>query len=269
MKSTTYTQITSAIHELGVENSIVCIHSSLGSFGHLEGGADTLIRGFLDSGCTIVVPTFTYECQVQAPAGKRYLRNGCMDNYEPVYVEAFDRDSVMVSGDMGVVPARILERKNRFRGIHPLNSFTGIGPLAEELIEKQTYLNVYGPLKRMYEIAGAFIGLIGVDLTSATAIHLAEEKAGRNLFRRWAMDRDGTHQEVAVGSCSEGFNTFAPYVRKIERTTRVAESKWRFIPFRDFIDVITKAIVENPVITHCSNPDCSRCNDAVKGGPLL
>jgi len=116
---------------------------------------------------------------VPAPVEKRILRNGCVYPYEPEHVEAFDRDSVMISSDMGKIPARILDRKERIRGIHPMNSFTAIGPLAEKLIEKQTHLDVYGPLKMMYETAVSYVGLIGVDLISATAIHYAEEKAGR------------------------------------------------------------------------------------------
>ena len=269
MKSTTYKQITKAIQELGLENSVICMHSSLKSFGHLEGGADTLIQGFLDLGCTIVVPTFTYDCRVPAPVEKRILRNGCVYPYDPEHVEAFDRDSVMVSSDMGTIPARILGRKERVRGIHPMNSFAAIGPLAEVLIAKQTHLNVYGPLKMMYEIAESYVGLIGVDLTSTTAIHYAEEKAGRNLFRQWALEKDGTQREIAVGSCSDGFTVFDPYVKEMERSIRVGESKWRLFPFQPFIDVITEAIVKSPEITHCSNADCIRCNDAVRGGPLL
>lgn len=27
------------------------------------------------------------------------------------------------------------------------------------------------------------------------------------------------------------------------------------------------AILQNPSITHCQNSQCSRCSDAVKGGP--
>jgi aminoglycoside 3-N-acetyltransferase len=136
MKSTTYEGITKAIQGLGLENSIICLHSSLKSFGHLEGGADTLVQKFLDLGCTIVVPTFTYDCRVPAPIDRRILRNGCVYPYEPEHVEAFDRDSVMISSDMSTIPARILGRAERIRGVHPMNSFTAIGPLAEKLIEK-------------------------------------------------------------------------------------------------------------------------------------
>jgi aminoglycoside N3'-acetyltransferase len=175
----------------------------------------------------------------------------------------------MISSDMGTIPARILDRKERIRGIHPMNSFTAIGPLAEKMIEKQTHLNVYGPLKMMYETAESYLGLIGVDLKSATAIHYAEEKAGRKLFRQWALEKDGTHREIAVGSCSDGFNVFDPNVKEIERSLKVGNSKWRLFPFQEFIDVITDAIVKHPEITHCSNVDCVRCNDAVEGGPLL
>jgi aminoglycoside 3-N-acetyltransferase len=101
------------------------------------------------------------------------------------------------------------------RGNHPLNSFSAIGPLADELIRTQSLLNVYGPLQALYKHPATYMVLIGVDLTKATPIHFAEEKAGRRLFRRWAKLLDGTVHEVAVGSCSEGFNNLAPAVKEL------------------------------------------------------
>ncbi len=264
-----YKQIANAIQELELENSVVCMHSSLKSFGHLEGGADTLIQVFRDMECTLVVPTFTYSCGVPTPVERRIPQNGIDYSYEPEQVDGYDKDSTMISKDMGAIPARILQKKERVRGIHPINSFTAIGPLASELIKKQTHLNVYAPFKEIYEISDSYIGLIGVDLTSATEIHFAEEKAGRRLFRQWALEQDGTNQETAIGSCSSGFNQFGPLLKGIEQSTTVGQSKWRVYPFKAFIDIIASEIIKNPSITHCSTKNCIRCNDAALGGPLL
>ena len=35
------------------------VHSSLASFGRVEGGAAAVVQAFLDEGCTIVVPAFS------------------------------------------------------------------------------------------------------------------------------------------------------------------------------------------------------------------
>ena len=266
---TTYTHIKNAIEALGIANSTTCLHASLKSFGFLEGGADTLIQAFLDQGCTLLVPTFTYDCQAPIPQERMIPQNAWVNPHVPERAEPFDPDSPMISKDMGAIPARVLEWQAHVRSIHPLNSFTAIGPLAKRLVEKQSLLDVYAPFKEMYTQPAAYMGLIGVDLTKATAIHFAEERSGRNLFRRWAIDSDGTHQETAVGSCSDGFNRFDPVVKDIEMSITVGQSHWRVYPFKPFIDIVTQAIVDDQSITHCADPKCPRCNDAVRGGPLL
>ena len=256
---------------MSLANSVICMHSSLKSFGFLEGGPDTLIKAFLAMDCTVIVPTFTYNCEVSAPANRRIPQNGSdySKSIDSKRAKAYDKESTLISQEMGAIPARMLEWDDHIRGNHPLNSFTAIGPLANELIDKQNPLNVYGPLKYLYDQPLAYVGLMGVDLTKATAIHLAEEMAGRRLFRQWAKNFDDTQQEVTVGSCSDGFNNFSPWVRDIELNITVGSSSWRVYPFRAFIEIVTAEIVQNPEITHCANTRCPRCNDAVRGGPIL
>jgi aminoglycoside 3-N-acetyltransferase len=114
-----------------------------------------------------------------------------------------------------------------------------------------------------------------VGLTKATAVHYAEERSGRRLFRRWAKMSDGTEveeeeeEEEEEGGCSEGFEKLAPYVKAVEKQTRPGESLWRIFPLRGFIDAIVPVLRENPFLTHCDDENCARCNDAAWGGPLL
>ncbi len=264
-------EIRNAIGELKLNDSIICLHSSLKSFGNLEGGPDTLITAFLEAGCTLVVPTFTYECDVPPPSGKRYLQNACdCDKVEnPDRALAYDINSPMISKDMGAVPARILEHPEKIRGNHPLNSFTALGPYAGRLIAKQTPLDVYAPFTEMALFRESYVLLAGVDLTKATAIHHAEEKAGRRLFRRWARTLHDPCVEVAVGSCSEGFNNFREFVKPIEQQTVVGESHWKVYPYGEFVEIITREIQKNPAVTKCQDPGCPRCPDAVRGGPVV
>jgi len=270
-EATSYTQIVNAIQRMGLADSGICLHSSLKSFGYVEGGSDTIIKAFLDLGCTLVVPTFTYHNEVSPPANRQIPQNG-FDYSTPLdtkHVRAYDKERIMISKEMGAIPARLLELDDHVRGNHPLNSFSAIGSLAKKLIDNNNHLNVYGPLKNLYDHPLAYVVLMGVDLTKATTIHLAEEMAGRRLFRRWAKNLDGSQQEVAVGSCSDGFNNFSPWVQEIELSISVGYSRWRVFPFKEFVDIIVDAIVQNPEMTHCPNTHCLRCNDAVKGGPLL
>ena len=55
---------------------------------------------------------------------------------------------------------------------------------------------------------------------------------------------------------ANGFNEFDSCVKEMERSLKVGESQWRFFPFREFIDVITAAIMRKAEVTDCSNADC-------------
>lgn len=266
--TTTYAQLVEAIRAGGLENGVVCLHSSLKSFGFLEGGPDALLRAFIDCGCTLLVPAFTYECEV--PPVRDIPQNGFGDDDDFDLPVPYDPTGAMIARDMGAIPARLLQIGGRVRGNHPLNSFAALGPLADELIAAQGPLNVYGPYKTAYASpVPAYVVLAGVDLTSATPVHFAEERAGRRLFRRWAMHIKYGIQEVEVGSCSDGFNNLADAVAPIETRIRAGQSEWRIFPLRAFIDALAASIAKTPSITHCADANCARCRDFVRGGPIL
>jgi aminoglycoside 3-N-acetyltransferase len=267
-QTTSYPQLLAAIRAGGLENSIICLHASLKSFGHLAGGPDTLLRAFLDCGCTLLAPTFTYQCEV--PPVREIAQNGMTDeeDYDPAV--PYDPVSAMIARDMGAIPARLLQIECRARGNHPINSFAALGPLADELIRAQEPLNVYGSYKVAY--AGsvpAYVVLAGVDLTSATPVHFAEECAGRRLFRRWGKQVRHGVLEVEVGSCSDGFNNLAGAVAGIETRVLAGQSEWRIFPLGEFVDTLAAVIAETPSITHCPDMNCLRCRDSVAGGPIL
>lgn len=267
--SVVYNDIIKAIRKKKLSGEILCIHSSLKSFGSVDGGAETVIKAFLDENCTIVVPTFSYDFEVQPPKDLKLLQNGYDYSINIVHSEKiFTEQCNDIAKSMGLIPKTVLATKGRFRGIHPLNSFTAIGPKAEEIILGQTFQDVYEPLRKIYELGGKLI-LIGVDLTKATPIHFSEQLAGKNLFVRWVKNSKNEIVNVRVGSCSEGFNQLTPFVENIEDNIVVGNSKWRIYNFKEFIDSTTDAIRNNSEITHCDNKDCLRCNDMAKGGVIL
>ena len=265
-------RIREAVERAGLTGRAVVLHSSLRSFGPVEGGPDAVIDAFLDAGCTLIVPTFTYECQTVPPAGAAILQNGVTPEWiaSRVNIEGFDPAGVQISrSEMGSIPAQSLLRPERVRGFHPNDSFTGLGPRAAELMAAQTPMDVFGPFKKLHAGPPANLVLAGVGLTAATAIHLAEEFAGRRLFRRGGKLKNGMVMEAAEGGCSEGFENLAPALASLEKRTTVGRSLWRIYPFREFVDAAAAAIRADPTITHCADPHCERCNDAVRGGPIL
>lgn len=269
MKTTSHQDISSAIQHFHLNDSVISLHGSLRSFGRLQGGAQTLVEAFLAEGCTLLVPTFTYFCEVPTPPKHQLRRNGTTyPAFDTKNTISYDKNTTLISKEMGAIPAYVLSMGSHVRGSHPLNSFAAVGPKAKELIESQTNENVYAPFKAMVSAKKSFLLLAGVDLTSATAVHYAEERAGRNLFRRWAKIGDQI-VETSVGSCSNGFNRLHDKLTEIEMVAKSGESTWRIYPFKPFLKITTQTIIDEPNITRCANPACERCPDAVLGGPFL
>jgi aminoglycoside 3-N-acetyltransferase len=263
--------VLTGIDTLGLPGRPICLHSSLRSFGTLDGGASALIDAFLDRGCTLLVPTFSYEFEQPPPADRRYARNGWdyVHHRLPHTSRRFDPDAnVQSRADMGAIPAALLERPDRRRGRHPLNSFAAVGELADELIAGQTPYDVYAPLVRLCDLGGAIL-LVGVDLTSATFVHLAEADAGREPFRRWALDKDGRLTECRVGSCSRGFGRLQGALAASRRTTCVGSSGWSMWNAATARAAAATAIRGDPSVTSCERTSCLRCADAIAGGPRL
>jgi aminoglycoside 3-N-acetyltransferase len=262
-------ELRAGIRALGLCERPVCVHSSLRSFGTVEGGAATVVAAFLEEACTLLVPTFSARVfGVAAPEGMRPARNGL--DYDaatdsPGAARVFTPAANDVSPSMGAIPAAVLARPERVRGDHPLCSFAAVGPDAASLVGSQRPLDVYAPL-RLLAARDGFVLLIGVGLERLTLIHLAEERAGRTLFRRWANAADGRPMEVETGGCSDGFARFEPVLGPLAREARVGESGWRAFPARASLEAAAEAIRRDPAITHCGSADC-RCNDAVAGGP--
>jgi aminoglycoside 3-N-acetyltransferase len=266
--------IKAAIKTLGLQNKIVCIHSSFKSFGcHMDGGARTFIEAFLEEDCTVMVITCADMYEIYPPHDLRPERNGTGDfsyikNKKFCGPYTFTTDSNEISReDMGIIPYTLLNMPSRKRGYNPLNSFAAVGKYADELVREQSTENVWAPFQKLYEHSG-YVLLVGVNLNNATVIHYAEQIAGRKQFIRWANNLKGEPDICRVGSCSNGFNNFAEILKPIEKNIMVGSSYWRCFPAIDIVDICAKAMLEKPEISHCHNPNCERCNDAISGGPL-
>ena len=164
-----------ALLQLGVINGdIVLVHSSLHSFGYVEGGPKTVIDAFeavLGKEGTLVMPTL---CQVDF--GNSY-KTWYMDKPSDVgYLTEFFRKQVYV-----------------YRSNHPTHSVAARGKLAYELTHEHTaygpHICPFGdgtfadssPWAKMYE-RNAKIVFIGISLRFNTMKHLVEGRWMENLL---------------------------------------------------------------------------------------
>jgi aminoglycoside 3-N-acetyltransferase len=220
----------------------------------------------------MLVPTFSSDFGVPPPAGWRLARNGW--DYDAFagptagIGRIYTPDTAEIDADMGAIPTAVLAMPGRVRGNHPLDSFTAVGPLARDLIAGQAPLRVFAPLEALAAAEGAVI-LMGVGLDKMTLLHLAEQRAGRHPFRRWANAPDGQTIAVETGGCSDGFGNLEPVLVPLARRAMVGTSLWRAWPAQAVLDAASAAIRRHPEMTHCQDPRCARCNDAVLGGPAL
>jgi aminoglycoside 3-N-acetyltransferase len=270
--SVTQSDIQNGIRQLDLSGRAVCVHSSLRSFGYVVGGAQAVVRAFVEEGCTLMVPSFSDGFRVAPPKDQQVPRNGT--TYEPYLGGTGGADKIYtpstteIDRDMGAIAAAVIAFSGSVRGNHPICSFCAVGPLAHELIETQVPLDIFAPLAALAEREGCIL-LMGVGLQSMTLLHLAEKEAGRTLFRRWANDSEGRPQMLESGGCSDGFEHLAPVLQPWLKQMVVGESVWQMFPARQSLYAAAGAIRANPLLTHCGNPECDRCNDAVAGGPIL
>jgi aminoglycoside N3'-acetyltransferase len=263
-------EVRQAAAKLRLSGLPLCVHASLRSFGWVEGGATAIVEALLNEGCTVMVPSFSWAFSIPPPMHQRPARNGC--NYERIDRESnstmhpYTSDTSEVDHSMGAVAKAVVARPGRARGAHPISSFAAVGPVANELVAGQTALDVCAPLDSLAAAGGAVV-LMGVGLDSMTLLHLAERRAGRNLFKRWAKAANCDPIMVEVGGCSMGFPRLEPVLASARRERFVGPSRWQTFDAASALEAATEAIRNNPTITHCADATCERCRDAVLGGP--
>lgn len=227
---------------LGLDGSQhVIVHASLKAFGHLEGGARTVVDALTAQAATVVAPAFTYQT---------LLRHAT----SPVHTR-FHRDS-RVSRDIGRVPQELVERGDALRSFHPTLSFIALGAQAERVVAVQTLVSPYAPVGALYDLDGYAL-LIGVDFGSNTTIHYGEHVAGMPQLTRY-VPLGGQVLPTAFPNCSADFGRLEPYVRG--RSTRVGSATLRLYRVRDLVDATVRLLTQDPEALLCTYPGC-RCQE--------
>lgn len=272
----------SAIQALRLSGRVVCLHSSLRSFGRIyapspEAAAKIVIQAFLDEGCTVLVPTFSRIFEVMPPASAMFIPHNAIDIrnlnrlwYDYLVAVRYDyktpyftpQTALLDMRDMGIIPTALLKMDGHVRGNHPLMSFTAIGDQAESLVASQTVDDGYAPMRELIRQQG-IVGLLGVGYERMSLLHYAEKLAGRRLFIRWAMNEHGEVINAEVGGCSIGFDHFAPYLNGLAKIAIVGKSLWRFYDAEAVATRASTLIKQKPTITQCDNPACAFCRDVL------
>lgn len=265
-----------ALDKLNVLGAPLLLHSSMRSLGdRRHDAADVIVNTCIRTSTTLVVPSWTesyFEIDPPPRVDTQRLREEVSAVGRPALTfsaptkpaEIYHPDSCRIDDDMGRLPHSIIDRPDRVRGPHPLNSFAAVGPSADGIVLGQTYADVYAPIVQLASLGGHIL-LIGVGLNRMTAFHLAEQYAGRRLCTRWALDPAGHPRAVLTGGCSEGFPHLWPAVRSLASTLIINGSQWLSFPAHDVIQAVTHAISTRAIDTACSTT-CHRCADSAASG---
>ena len=254
--SVSSSDLKTGLAKLGLTKHLVIAHASLKAFGHIEGGAETMLAALLDSVRGIIMPTFTYKSMLNPEVGPP--RNGITYGSETdlnKLAEAFHPD-MPADKMMGVLPEFLRKHPKAKRSSHPIQSFAGIR--ADAVINSQRIYDPLSPIGMLAEQDG-WVLLLGVDHTVNTSIHYAEKLAGRLQFIRWALLQDRVVECPGFPGDSDGFNVIAPALDKYTRRVEIGDALVQAVHLKSLIKVVMDQIKENPFALLCQRQDCERC----------
>jgi len=165
VSSVTKADIVAGLSDLGLKpGDSVLVHSSLSSFGHVEGGADAVIDALVEvvsPGGNVMFPTLTghKDLSPQNPPFFDVLNTPCWT---------------------GIIPETARTRPGFIRSAHPTHSVCVFGPRAEEYTEAHEFAPTpcgYGTPYDALVDADGYVLLIGVGHQSNTLMHYCEEVA--------------------------------------------------------------------------------------------
>jgi len=269
MASVSREALVDGLRRLGLSGKPVAVHSSLRSFGHVESGAETVIFALQDVCSTVLMPGFQCAAKILPCPERRYRQNGCdytvhFDFTNPP--RPFDVEAAPLHPKMGAICQAFALQPGVARSYHPWHSWLGTGESAGAWLADHPWESTNRPLESL-AAAGGFVLLLGVDLSSCTAVHVAEECAGRRPFIRWAMDSCGIIREVATSGCAKGFTALDPHCRHLFKVQQIGRCLAKTAPIAELVDCLAPIVRAQPELTRCS-PDCLRCHDEILNGPL-
>ncbi len=234
----TRAEIVAGLREVGLQpGDLVQVHSSLSSFGYVEGGAEAVVDALLEAvgpEGTLMVPTFNH------------MAREAFDGSDEIF------DVRTTRSINGAITEAVRLRPEAHRSMHPTHPYAAIGPRAQWLTSEHLMLKTFderSPLGKLVA-AGGKIVLLGVGMNSNTAAHVAETKAnvpcmGYRRNRRLVRLEDGSVIEAwgvlwrGPGKCKIEWQAIEGELRRrsLIRDTRIGEAHVMLMLGRDMVDV--------------------------------
>ncbi len=225
------------------EGDVVLVHSSLSSFGYVQGGADAVVDALLSvagPAGTVVVPTFTWDSMHDAHGA--------------------EFDMAKTPSETGRICEALRLRTEAVRSPHICHSVAAIGRQASELTRDSA--SAYGP-ESVFEALirlDAWCLFLGVTFECCTALHAVEEYE-RVPYRQYRDFRDctvvwpdgrRTPSNAVEFLRKDGYwNDFSPVRELLDRqgvlhVATVGAARITNVRIRDIIRLVTQRVHEDP-----------------------
>lgn len=243
------------LNDLGLSaGDRVMVHSSLSSFGHVEGGAETVIAALVrvvGPGGTILMPSFNH--------GAPFREDG---------PGVFDPASTPTTN--GAIPDRFRRMRDVERSLNPTHAFAAWGRDASEIVRGHhlgTTMGPGSPLHRLWRLGGRVL-LLGVGFHANTFHHVAETVTGAPCLGR-RMEAypvrmpDGSIERLRTWGWRDGTCPITDETRYEQplrstgtvRETRIGGATCTLVPMQECYEVISQLLADGLP----PYPPCSGC----------
>lgn len=229
------------------EGMVVMAHVSLSAFGHVEGGAETVI-----------------EALVEGVGERGTLLMPAMSGEQPFDVHTSP-------STVGTVTERFRSWPGVKRSVHPTHSVCGLGPATDELIcahiEQPTALGPESPWGRLARLPEGHVLLLGCDQDRNTLLHCAEEAVDApylNSIQRDYLDARGVRRTKTLEKYPGPHRDFIGLDRLFSdggamRVGKVGRAVCRLMHAGKTLELAVAALRADPAAVLCNNPNCEDC----------
>lgn len=241
-------ELIKGIKKLGIgAGDVVMLHSSLGSIGHVEGGAKAVVEAFLG----VLGPTGTLVAPTFAGGG-----------------EVFDPGKDPTG--LGTIAEEIRRHPRAHRSRHPLASVAAVGEKAEDLVkEHEKAPTAHGegtPYMRLAGMGG-YVVMLGVDLDRCTLLHTAEaicEAPYLSTKKKKYIDEEGKVRTGVYKYFPGPHRNFIGLDRRLRekgiiQLGNLGNAVVRVMKAKALVDEVAALLRRDPAAVLCDNPLCDDC----------
>jgi aminoglycoside 3-N-acetyltransferase len=255
----TFRDIVNELRELGLRPEMdVLAHVKTSAVGPVQGGAETLAGAIMAACGTLVMPAFTYQTMIVPRTGPPDNALDYSAHDEQNARAEFFRPDLPIHPDIGAVAEGLRADNETLRSIHPIYSFVAQGRHAAEVIAAQSLKDPLGPVEWLADHDG-YVLLWGANHRDNFSLHLAERRAGRRTFVRWALTLDDIEELPNIPGCSEGFNALWEPLKPVTRARQIGLAACQLIPLGRMLSIAAEQLAADPNFLLCDQPGCERC----------